>query len=1053
MRFTKVSIRGYGRFSDKELEPDPGLQIIAGPNEQGKSTLRHFIADMLYGQKRSASQRVYEDSNELRTPWNKVDGYGGRLDYTLDSGRALEVQRSFDRQDEWTRVFDHTNARDITADFEALKNRESRFAERHLGISKEVFLSVATISHLTLEDLGDKQALLRIREKLISLTGSGSEKSSAEEAVKRLSDRIASIGQQTARTKPLPIARARMIDLQKEFEQVSELREEITGLEARRRTVLGNLDNLIKRRTALERELQAYEQTERAKRLKKAEALTARVNEITKACFGMAAVRDFPLEKVPDVRSAATLQSNAENQVRKTEEEWDALRKRVEEEAERLGPDAALDMAELDPELETQLAEVEGRIHRLQDKLAELGEESAKEEARNNEARKDLSTLPDFSKLSADPVEWLTQIASSFGAARRARDGEEGKRGRLSEGLREKREALDGPASLFESFEDFPTAARDFESNTRARRDFQTKAEQEADALRQRGDELKAKIPGFKIFAFLSLAAVVVTVGVALQTGNPGIYIPSFFFALMLFFSLVSVLITRNLANRALKRLKHIDGEKENSQRADEEERKPIEALMERAECDTVRELEALFDHCRELSVEVAVLEQQSKEQDELFAQAAQRVTQLYERLRETFLLVGEELKDEDTVQGAAMRAIGRYQEYRDAKRRAMESRNNLERNGKDIEDLDEELGRLKEEDLKRSLEVRKFLRDNHYADEQKSDSALKALRGYRIKGAQTRQKRGELGLLQGKFTLREQQRASERADLAAQENVLNRLLAEAGAATFEEYQGKAEQAKDYQDLRKERAALDEQLSVLLGGEDLTVLRKAVEADGPPPEFTVRPKDELKGASEAASEAIDALRKQEHALHISMTERGAGTRTLNEVEEERAGTERRVRELELELQAAGYAAAIIEEVTRERHSRIAPRLAELASAYLREITGGAYEELLVNHDLEISIRIPQIKTLSQNPERQLSKGTVDQIYLALRLAMAQCIGDGRESIPMLLDDPFANYDDTRLTHAMNLLARIGETNQILLFTCRDDVVRAAREVQAPIIRL
>jgi uncharacterized protein YhaN len=91
--------------------------------------------------------------------------------------------------------------------------------------------------------------------------------------------------------------------------------------------------------------------------------------------------------------------------------------------------------------------------------------------------------------------------------------------------------------------------------------------------------------------------------------------------------------------------------------------------------------------------------------------------------------------------------------------------------------------------------------------------------------------------------------------------------------------------------------------------------------------------------------------------------------------------------------------------------------------------------------------------MNEEPEKVLSKGTVDQIFFALRLAMIQCIGETGETIPMLLDDPFPNYDDDRLLRSMKLLAAIGQTNQVLLFTCRDDVVRAAETVQAPILRL
>jgi uncharacterized protein YhaN len=91
--------------------------------------------------------------------------------------------------------------------------------------------------------------------------------------------------------------------------------------------------------------------------------------------------------------------------------------------------------------------------------------------------------------------------------------------------------------------------------------------------------------------------------------------------------------------------------------------------------------------------------------------------------------------------------------------------------------------------------------------------------------------------------------------------------------------------------------------------------------------------------------------------------------------------------------------------------------------------------------------------MTEDPEKLLSKGTVDQLYLALRLAMVQSMSENGESIPLLLDDPFANYDDHRLERTLELLARLSAQNQVILFTCREDVVRAAQTVGAPIRRL
>ena len=83
----------------------------------------------------------------------------------------------------------------------------------------------------------------------------------------------------------------------------------------------------------------------------------------------------------------------------------------------------------------------------------------------------------------------------------------------------------------------------------------------------------------------------------------------------------------------------------------------------------------------------------------------------------------------------------------------------------------------------------------------------------------------------------------------------------------------------------------------------------------------------------------------------------------------------------------------------------------------------------------------------------MSTGTIDQIYLALRLALIQRLSESGESIPLLLDDPFASYDDDRLARTLRLLMRLADHFQIILFTCRDDVARAARAANAPILEL
>ena len=70
---------------------------------------------------------------------------------------------------------------------------------------------------------------------------------------------------------------------------------------------------------------------------------------------------------------------------------------------------------------------------------------------------------------------------------------------------------------------------------------------------------------------------------------------------------------------------------------------------------------------------------------------------------------------------------------------------------------------------------------------------------------------------------------------------------------------------------------------------------------------------------------------------------------------------------------------------------------------------------------------------------QLSTGTADQLYLALRLAI--CDAALPADAPLLLDDALLNFDDQRLGQAMTLLRELSAQRQILLFSCSGREVR------------
>lgn len=144
------------------------------------------------------------------------------------------------------------------------------------------------------------------------------------------------------------------------------------------------------------------------------------------------------------------------------------------------------------------------------------------------------------------------------------------------------------------------------------------------------------------------------------------------------------------------------------------------------------------------------------------------------------------------------------------------------------------------------------------------------------------------------------------------------------------------------------------------------------------------------------------------------------------LEQELAENER-IRE---ELEAIDLAMDTITELSSTIRSSFGHYLNKNASDMIRGITGGVYTSMSVDESLNVFMNTPTKLV----PVSQVSSGTMDQIYLALRLAAAKLIQSGHDQMPLVFDDSFVLYDDERLRIALRWLAEAYD-NQILIFTC------------------
>ena len=138
--------------------------------------------------------------------------------------------------------------------------------------------------------------------------------------------------------------------------------------------------------------------------------------------------------------------------------------------------------------------------------------------------------------------------------------------------------------------------------------------------------------------------------------------------------------------------------------------------------------------------------------------------------------------------------------------------------------------------------------------------------------------------------------------------------------------------------------------------------------------------------------------------------------------------------IQAEYEAITLASELLRDADIEIKSRFSPELSKLAAEYMSEMTGGRYEDILIGSDFSAKARA--VDDTEAHAAEYLSAGTMDLLYLAVRLAVCELALPLGEPCPLILDDILVNLDNTRYEQAMNLLKKLALRRQVILFTCR-----------------
>ena len=203
------------------------------------------------------------------------------------------------------------------------------------------------------------------------------------------------------------------------------------------------------------------------------------------------------------------------------------------------------------------------------------------------------------------------------------------------------------------------------------------------------------------------------------------------------------------------------------------------------------------------------------------------------------------------------------------------------------------------------------------------------------------------------------------------------------------------------------------------------------EADVPAEELPVPPRsreavtadlEAVRAALAQARSGADRLTGQLHGLTPPDQLRARQA----ELEDQRAG-------LETEYSAIRLAMETLDQANTTLQNRFSPELGRRAAEIFAQLTGSRYSGVVLDRSFRLSAE-PAGDPVFRDAAL-LSAGTLDQLYLAVRLAICDLVLPPEKQVPIVLDDALANFDDRRCAAALRFLKEAAGNRQILLFTC------------------
>ena len=218
--------------------------------------------------------------------------------------------------------------------------------------------------------------------------------------------------------------------------------------------------------------------------------------------------------------------------------------------------------------------------------------------------------------------------------------------------------------------------------------------------------------------------------------------------------------------------------------------------------------------------------------------------------------------------------------------------------------------------------------------------------------------------------------------------------------------------------------------------------------DGVMPEIAEDWKNEqLKQQSQNSSIQLQEVREAFIKLNSNIKNQFIGKKNVSEIEEEIDQLKKEIAESESDYECLTIAQSTLTEAFTEIRQSFGPLLNDKTAAIFNSLTGGKYHNVIISINFDINVQEGQ--SAVSHEWQYLSSGTIDQAYLSLRLAVADLLSQESDGLPLMLDDVFLQYDDSRaeqgLRFLVNFVKREEAPTQIILFTCHKSILEWAQK--------